>query len=165
MSEPEEPAVGDKLSALCARWMSYLFLGAVVITGYEVVARYLFNAPSIWVHEAVVMMVGVNFAVGGVFVLREKAHIAITALYDAVPACLRRLFDVVIALVSLLYLGALTYAAWVIARQAWRLGETSGTAWNPPLPIVIKTALLFSAVVMALIAVRQLFTALRRPKE
>ena len=161
-SHSGKPSASTAVINRIAEWCSYLFLLAVIITGYEVVARYVFNAPSVWVHETIVMLVGVCFSVGGFVVLHDKAHITITALYDAVPETVRRLFDVLIALVSLAYLSGLSYAAWVVAKQAWKLGETSGTAWNPPLPIVLKTALFISAVIMALIVIQQLLDAVRR---
>lgn len=145
-------------------WFGYLFMICVAIIGVEVVARYIFNSPSIWVHETTVMLVAINFAVGGVIVLYEKAHINITALYDAVPQSAQRVFDFLISAVLLAYLSLLTYAAWVITAQAWRLGERSGTAWNPPLPIILKTALLVSAATMAVIALAQLIGSLRRLK-
>lgn len=145
-----------------ANGFGLLFILCVFLLGYEIVARYVFGAPTIWVHEATVMLVGANFAVGGVFVLYERAHINIVVLYQAVPAAVQRVLDVFIGLVSTAYLGILAYATWGVATQAWRLGERSGTAWNPPLPMVLKAALFASLAVMTVIAVYQLVQAVGR---
>jgi TRAP-type C4-dicarboxylate transport system permease small subunit len=139
-----------------------LFILCVFLLGYEIVARYVFGAPTIWVHEATVILVGVNFAVGGIFVLYDRAHINIVVVYQSVPPAVQRIFDILISLVSTAYLCVLAYATWGVAAQAWRLGEKSGTAWNPPLPMILKAALFASLAVMALIAAVQLFQAVRR---
>lgn len=145
-----------------AKGFGLLFILCVFLLGYEIVSRYVFGAPTIWVHEATVMLVGVNFAVGGIFVLYDRAHINIIVLYQSVPPAAQRVFDVLIGMVSTAYLTVLAYATWGVATQAWRLGERSGTAWNPPLPMVLKAALFASLAVMAVIAAYQLVCALRR---
>ena len=139
-----------------------LFILCVFMLGYEIVARYVFAAPTIWVHEATVILVGVNFAVGGIFVLYDRAHINIVVIYQSVSPTLQRIFDVLISFVFTAYLCVLAYATWGVAAQAWRLGEKSGTAWNPPLPMILKAALFASLAVMSLIAAVQLIQAARR---
>ncbi len=139
-----------------------LFILCVFMLCYEIVARYVFGAPTIWVHEATVILVGVNFAVGGIFVLYDHAHINIVVIYQSVSPPVQRILDVFISLVSTAYLCVLAYATWGVAAQAWRLGEKSGTAWNPPLPVILKAALFASLAIMTLIAAVQLIQAVRR---
>ena len=155
-------APADRLVSVLANFFGLFFILSVGLLGFEIVARYLFGSPTIWVHEATVILVGVNFAAGGVFVMYDRAHINIVVLYQAVPPRIQRVFDVLISSVSTVYLGVLAYASWGVATQALRLGERSGTAWNPPLPMILKSALFASAALMALIAVVQLIQALRR---
>ena len=38
----------DRLNRLLGERLCYLYLVAVAITAYEVVMRYLFNAPTTW---------------------------------------------------------------------------------------------------------------------
>ncbi|MEM9141266.1 MAG: TRAP transporter small permease [Pseudomonadota bacterium] len=162
-SEEERPEARldgafDRLSG----YLGYLYFACVAAIGYEVIARYIFGAPTVWVHELTVMLVGVCFALGGVVVAYDRAHISITILYDTAGPGLRRAFDLLIAVVSSTYLLLLSYAGWVVAAQAWKLGERSGTAWNPPLPMVLKSALFASAALMAVIALVHLVLAVRR---
>ena len=139
-----------------------LFILCVFMLGYEIVARYVFATPTIWVHEVTVILVGVNFAAGGIFVLYDRAHINIVVMYQSVSPSFQRVFDVLISFVSTAYLCVLAYATWGVAAQAWRLGEKSGTAWNPPLPLILKAALFASLAIMTLIAAVQLIQAARR---
>ena len=50
-----------------------LFL--VVIITYEVFARYVFNAPTVWVYEASYMVNGSAFMLGCGYALYKGAHV------------------------------------------------------------------------------------------
>jgi TRAP-type C4-dicarboxylate transport system permease small subunit len=145
-----------------AELSSYGFAICVAIIGYEVVMRYGFNAPRIWVQDMVVMLVGGCFAIGGIVVLYEGSHIRITAIYDNVPRHVQRGMDLLAALVASSYLALISYGAWINARLAIALNETTGTSWDSPLPMVLKTILLVSASVMCVIAVMHVYRSIKR---
>ncbi len=145
-----------------AELVSYGFAVCVAIMGLEVVMRYLFNTPQIWVQDMVVMLVGSCFAIGGVVVLYEGTHIRITALYDQVPKRVQRALDLLAAVVAAVYLALVGYGAWVNARLSLTLNETTGTGWDSPLPMVLKSVLLVSAILMAIIAVTQIYRSFKR---
>lgn len=145
-----------------AELASYGFAICVAIIGFEVVMRYGFNAPRIWVQDMVVMLVGGCFAIGGIVVLYEGSHIRITAIYDNVPERVQRWLDLLAAIVAAAYLALIGYGAWVNARLSIKLHETTGTSWDSPLPMILKTVLLVSAGIMCVIAVTQIFRSMKR---
>jgi len=49
--------------------LSLLFIFTVLISFYEVVMRYAFNAPTIWVHETASFIGGSLFVVGGLYAI------------------------------------------------------------------------------------------------
>jgi TRAP-type mannitol/chloroaromatic compound transport system permease small subunit len=128
-----------------SRWLgekcSIVYLVSMVIIAYEVFARYVFNAPSIWVHESVIALSAIGFLVGGLYALERREHIAITFVYQLMPPKVRRVIDLFTAVIAVAYLIGLGYGAFVIAKNSWRVGETSGSAWNQPTPMLIKTVL------------------------
>ncbi|MCG8508613.1 MAG: TRAP transporter small permease subunit, partial [Rhodospirillales bacterium] len=71
--------------------MSILFLVGVVISVFEVVSRYLFHAPTAWVHESTILIVGLCLIFGGAHCLATNQHIRITLVYEALPPRYRRL--------------------------------------------------------------------------
>ena len=142
---------------LSGEWVSYFYVVIVVITGYEVMMRYLFNAPTIWVHETSIMLASSAFLIGGFYVLRERDHIRISFVYYAVPVGLRKWLDRLGSLIAAAYLGMLSYSAYLVMTLSWRFGETSGTAWNSPMPVILKTVLFVCASAMALLAVIRIF--------
>jgi TRAP-type mannitol/chloroaromatic compound transport system permease small subunit len=152
----------DRLSGLVGRTVSYVFLISVAVMVYEVVARYVFNAPTIWAHESTITLTAIGFAFGGVYTMQRRGHISITIIYAMFPARGRAILDVVNQLVILGYLGALIYGGAIVARKSWAVMETSGSAWNQPTPVVLKTALVVGAALMVLQASVHLVRALRR---
>jgi TRAP-type mannitol/chloroaromatic compound transport system permease small subunit len=52
---------------------------------YEVFARYLFDAPTVWAFDIAYMSNGALFLLGIAYVLREDAHIRIDVLRNKLP--------------------------------------------------------------------------------
>lgn len=146
------------------RWIgqitSYVFLISVAVMGYEVVARYLFNAPTIWAHESTIALTGVGFLFAGAYTLNRREHIRITSLYQLFPASVRWAIDVFSYLVTLFYIGLLLYGAWWLAGRAWATMETSASAWNQPTPVLIKSALVVGSALILLQALVHLLQLL-----
>src|SRR5690606_14411424 len=53
---------------------------------YEVFARYVFDAPTVWAFDIAYMANGAVFLLGVAYVLREDAHIRIDVLRNRLPA-------------------------------------------------------------------------------
>lgn len=129
-------------------------LGSAGILFLEVLLRYLFNAPTIWAHETVIFINACTFVFGGLYVAARNAHIRVVLIYDTLSPALRRWFDVAITTACAIASGFFAWAAWKsVEKAAWtpqgdfRL-ETSGSAWNPPTPGLLKVFLFVILVVM-----------------
>jgi TRAP-type mannitol/chloroaromatic compound transport system permease small subunit len=136
--------------------LSWLFLVAVLLTAFEVVMRYGVNAPTIWVHDLVIALTAICFIFGGAYSLQRREHIRISSLYQAMPKGYRRAVDRVIAVLTVVYLAFLGYAATRQAIPSLELMETSGRAWDVPIPPVIKTLFAVGVLLMLLEALVQL---------
>lgn len=55
--------------------ISWLSLPLVFGVAYEVTARYLFNAPTIWAYDVTYMLYGTLFMLGAAYALHKGAHI------------------------------------------------------------------------------------------
>lgn len=156
----EEPATPqDPLSAWLVplgRLVAIAFLLVTVFTFFEVVMRYAFNAPTQWVHETTIAMTAVCFAFGGAYCLAIDKHIRVVLIYDALSPHARRWLDVVISIVGCAACLLMAYAAWTLAYEAFYMPtgafrlETSGSAWNPPTPAIVKAVLFVMLCVMAM---------------
>ena len=146
--------------------ISYVFAAGIVISAavllYEVFMRYLLNSPTIWAHETTVFLCGLAFTFGGLYCTSRNSHIRVVLIYDVLPTGARRIFDIVISVISAVASGFFAYAAWhMVTRAVWapsgdiRL-ETTGSAWSPPTPALIK---IFIFVIMILLVVQFLILA------
>ena len=134
-------------------------LGILISAGIlvlEVFLRYALNRPTIWAHETVIFLNAIAFLFGGLFVASRNAHIRVVLIYDWIAAPTRRIFDIWISLTCFAATAFFAWAAWQgVKRAVWtpsgdfRL-DTSGSAWNPPTPGVLKVFLLFVLIIMAI---------------
>lgn len=145
--------------------VSFLLIAATVISIYEIVARYFFNAPTIWAHETIIGLVAICYLFGGIYCLATNKHIRIGLIYFGTSGGTRRLLDIVNSILTLFFALAIAYAAWTMTEKAWfnpagdfRM-ESSGSAWNPPIPALVKLALLLTSIVIALQSIGHLFSA------
>lgn len=159
---PEAGAFGrliDRVAILPA--MGIVVAMAILIQ--EVVLRYVFGAPTIWAHETTVFLCALAFIFGGLLCASRDRHIRVVLVYDYLPAGLRRVFDVVISAICALSSAAFAWAAWMmVQRAAWRPDgsfhlETSGSAWNPAYPGLLKILLM---VALGLLAIQFLILAI-----
>jgi TRAP-type C4-dicarboxylate transport system permease small subunit len=160
----------DRLAGALGDLVAYAFAVVVAITAYEVVMRYGFSAPTTWVHELSVMLSAIAFVFGGPYAHRLRRHIAITALHERLPPRGRAALDALNSALVLVALGFISYAAIGQAELAIEVRETTGTASNLPIPMVVKTLFAAGAVLMAAqtaLHVLQDLAALRRgaPRE
>lgn len=126
-------------------------IGIVIAAGIllnEVVLRYVLNAPTIWAHETSIFLCGVAFVYGGLYCAARDRHIRVVLLYDVLPSHWRRRFDVAISVVCAIAAAFFTWATWLMVERAafrpdgtFRL-ETSGSAWDPVFPGVMKIFLM-----------------------
>jgi TRAP-type C4-dicarboxylate transport system permease small subunit len=147
----------DRLNRLLGERLCYLYLAAVAITAYEVVMRYVLNAPTSWAFELTILLCAICYLVSGGYVTAQRKHIAITALYDLMPARVRWWLDLVAMLTGILAMGLLVWSAWWPAVQAVRIVERTGSAWNSPSPAIIKPLIAIGALLIVLQLLVQLW--------
>jgi TRAP-type C4-dicarboxylate transport system permease small subunit len=136
------------ISKSLGEWMAPLFLVAVVISFYEVVLRYVFNAPTIWVHELTVLLSAACFIVSGLYTLERREHIRVTVLHERFPPPVRKAIDALSTLLALTFLCAIVYGGWNSAWEALSGWHSTRTAFNSPTPALLKPLLVVTAALM-----------------
>lgn len=155
----------DTIALGVGRAAAWCFGAIVLLMVYEVVARYGFNAPTIWAHEASVALASFAFVFGGAYCMAEGTHMRITVLVEKHPA-LARLSHWLSLIAGTVYLSGLAYASWRMAERAiWRFSlngawnpERSGSTLNAPLPAYLKGLLFVGAVLFLLVLLRRALT-------
>ncbi len=113
------------------------FLGIPLMLGitYEVFARYVFNAPTIWAFEVTYQLYGTLFMLGAAYALHKGAHIRTDFFWEKFSPRTKGIIDTVSyvvffypALITLLVISGTE------AHYSWTIREVSDqTPWRPPL--------------------------------
>jgi TRAP-type C4-dicarboxylate transport system permease small subunit len=118
-----------------SRWLFRLagaaMLLAVALYAFEVVARYLFDAPTTWSGEAVQYALAILIFCALPDVTRRSAHVAIDIVPEAWPANARDILGRINALLAALATGL---AGWIVAGESLRQFE-KGLMTNAANPI------------------------------
>jgi TRAP-type mannitol/chloroaromatic compound transport system permease small subunit len=125
----------ERISSFTGVIAAWLIVPLVFATVYEVVARYAFNAPTIWAYEIGYLMTGSSFLLGMAYALSRDAHIRIDVISTLFSLRTKAIIDLVCYIGLLIpFLVWLTHLLWTRALAAIASGEKSGqSAWNPPL--------------------------------
>lgn len=157
-------------------WLDYVSLGIsrvamllvaviVAIIFFEVVMRYVFEKPTLWVNEMSLWLGGMIYLLAGLYVMQQRGHIRIFIFYDMVPRWTQRLFDLLSTLFICIFAGAVVYGGFTEAWSKLLRWETFGTAWDPPIPATMKPLILVTVVLVAAQAVANLLHDWGREKE
>jgi len=131
-----------------------LIVPLVLATCYEVIARYLFGAPTIWAFELGYMLMGVHFLMGGALAAMKESHVRIDLIYAAVSPRAQAMIDLVLYIVLLVCLTFVSLRLFDYAYSAYLSGEGSGqSAWNPPIwPFRALIVLSFAVLTLQILA-------------
>ena len=113
------------------RWACVI---VILVMVYEVGARYIFNAPTIWAYDTAMMLGGVIAVMGWSYTHRHNGHVRVDVIYTHLPPRGKAIIDVVSFIILFLpLLLMLIYASADKALNAWEMGEqlTEGY-WYPP---------------------------------
>jgi TRAP-type mannitol/chloroaromatic compound transport system permease small subunit len=122
----------DRFSDVSGRAIAMLMLVLMGIITYEVVARYVFDAPTIWVYEASNMINGSSFMLGCGYALYKGAHVRTDIYWEKFSERKKGLIDLTSYLVlffpTMITLFVISvddaWYSWVIAERSqesiWR---------------------------------------------
>ncbi|MEM8647394.1 MAG: TRAP transporter small permease [Pseudomonadota bacterium] len=145
MVETEPKSAIDYISLGISRVGMFLVALIVAIMFYEVVMRYFFEQPTLWVNEMSLWLGGFIYLLAALYVLQQRGHIRITLLYDVVPRWLQHVFDVISTLCIVIFGLMVIHGGYSEAATKFYRWETFGTAWDPPIPATMKPAILIIA--------------------
>ncbi len=137
----------DGISVVSGKIVGWFIFPMVFSLVFEVVARYLFNAPTIWAGDVSQILYGMFFMLGSAYALQRQQHIRTDFLYGKWSIRTRGMVDA--ALYILFYFPALGFFLWVGSDFAYRsilFNEKIVTsAWMPiiwPLKLAIPVSTL-----------------------
>jgi TRAP-type C4-dicarboxylate transport system permease small subunit len=148
----------DRLAVFVGRVTMMLIVCLTCVMLYEVILRYIFEAPTLWANELSLWLAGFVFLCAGLYAMQQRSHIRIFLLYDMLPRGLQRLCDVISTGLIVLFTFFLIYGGYGEAFDKFYRWETFGTAFDPPIPATLKPMVLLVMVLVAFQAVVNLIS-------
>ncbi|HEU0289466.1 MAG TPA: TRAP transporter small permease subunit [Burkholderiales bacterium] len=132
----------DRFTDFTGTLVAWLNVPLALAVTYEVVARYVFNSPTIWAYDVSYMLYGTIFMLGAAYALHKGAHIRTDFFFERWSVRTRGVID------SVAYLGfffpsliLFLVVSWGEGWYAFTINEVSEqTPWRPilwPLKMVI----------------------------
>ena len=140
---------------------SFLALPLIIVVVYEVIMRYLFNAPTIWAFEATTLLYGSHFILGFAYTYKHDGHVAIDIFESRLLTRPRTILRVCVNIVLFMPTVGLL-AAWsvIYAVTSWKNWELASTSWAPPV-YPFKTIMAIGFVLLFLQGIAKLIGDIR----
>ena len=148
----------DELNTWVGKAFGWCAFALTTAVAYEILARYFFNAPTLWAFDLSIQLYGAGFMMAGAYALSAQAHVRADMLYRKASVKFQASSDLI--LYFLFFFPAciaLTYTGYNYAQKAWILKETS---WNSPAQIQVyafKTLIPLSGILLVLQGIAEVF--------
>jgi TRAP-type mannitol/chloroaromatic compound transport system permease small subunit len=123
----------DRFTDTTGTWIAWLNVPLVLVVAYEVVARYVFNTPTIWSFDMTYMLYGTIFMLGAAFALHKGAHIRTDFFYETWSPRTKGMVDSISYI--LFFFPSIVMLLLVSTNESWYsfgIRETSEqTPWRP----------------------------------
>ena len=144
---PDVPAIGthedptlhfhtkitDKLEWVNVRvgeFVAYWALISVFVYYYEVIARYVFNSPTNWVHESMFLMYGMQYMLCGAYAYREDQHVRVDVIYTKFSPRGKAIADIITSVFFFIFILTMAWTGSRFALDAINNNEVSFTEWG-----------------------------------
>jgi TRAP-type mannitol/chloroaromatic compound transport system permease small subunit len=123
----------DDIGLYVGKAVSFIIYFVMIIIVFELVSRWLFNAPTEWVHEASTMLYGIFFILGGGYALIKSEHVRMDVFYSHLSDKGKAIADIATFILFFCYVAVLI---WFGGKTAWHslmIQEHTQTVWGPPI--------------------------------
>jgi TRAP-type C4-dicarboxylate transport system permease small subunit len=122
----------NKLVKYSGYLASALFIAIGFIISYEVIMRYLFNSPTIWVNEVSRFLQIWATYLALTYSFHKQDFIRITVIYDRLNDNGKKILDFISFIFILIFSSFVVYYGWLIAYDSLKVGRTSSTILDVP---------------------------------
>ncbi len=135
----------DTISRFSGLAVAQLYILCAFVTVYEVIARYVFNKPTTWAFEIVMVLCATAWTLSAGYVTLKNRHIGITVFYLMGNDRVRWWLDVFAFVIGIVALTLFIDDTLKRSLHSISLIERSGSAFNSPQPMMLKTVLVLGA--------------------
>ena len=111
---------------------SALFISIGFIVSYEVIMRYVFNSPTVWVNEISRFLQIWATYLALTYSFHKQDFIRITVIYDRLNETGKKILDFISFIFIIIFSCFVVYYGWLIAYDSLKVGRTSSTILDVP---------------------------------
>jgi TRAP-type mannitol/chloroaromatic compound transport system permease small subunit len=124
----------DNINIWVGKIISFLIVIMTLIMVFEVVMRYIFNAPTIWSFETTTMLYGSYFMLVAGYTLLNNAHVSVDFIYERRTKRGKAIMDIISYLVFFFpFVIVILIEGYKYALESWMILEHSWSVFGPPL--------------------------------
>lgn len=151
----------DPVALWSGRIVAWLIVPMVAALSYEVAARYLFNAPTLWAYDMTFMLYGSFFMLGAAYTLQRKGHIRTDSLYANWSVRRQGWVDTACYLLMFMpFVAIFLWAGWGYFVKAWTTGERFVSSPWMPITWPFKAVMPLTGLLLAIQGVSELCKSL-----
>jgi TRAP-type mannitol/chloroaromatic compound transport system permease small subunit len=122
----------DQANEKVGQFVYLLLIPLTIVTITEVIARYVFNSPTMWAWDVNLQAFGIVILLSGGYVLLHGRHVRLEAITPYMPRTARLVIELIAMLlimwVAIVFMWQGTIAGW----DAFVARETTSSMWAPP---------------------------------
>ena len=143
--------ITDKSGLFVSLWT----VNAVCVYFYEVVSRYIFDAPTIWAHQASYLMFGMQYLLAGGFALLHGDHVRVDVVYIKLPRRAQIGMDIFTSTFFFIFAIALAGTCWRFFIDSYDMGEVTEETWQVQF-YPVKAAMVLGGILLSLAGLSKL---------
>lgn len=127
------------------RYISLLVIPLVLITTINVVARYVFNSPTVWCTDVNMQIFSIIVLFGGAFGIVHKSHVRVDVLTSRLRPVARSWVELITSGLFFFAYGILLWQSTIVGLESFQQKEVYTSIWSPPiypLKMLIPVAIL-----------------------
>lgn len=158
----------EAINERAGNFASYLIPLMMLVMTYDVIARYIFNKPTVWAFETNQFLFCGTIALGGGYTLLNGRHVNVDIVYNRLKVRARATVDIITVPLMLGFIAVLLQYAVEATLESYRSWQHSSSYWSPPL-FPVYTAMTIGIILMFLQGlvklIRSLITAITGVEE
>ncbi|MDD4860027.1 MAG: TRAP transporter small permease subunit [Dehalococcoidales bacterium] len=139
----------DRISEWMGKFFSVSIYALMLIVSYEVVMRYVFNAPTRWAHESSGFLLTIAVLMGMANTHRLRGHINVDVLLSRFSPRTATIIGLVTVPLFFFFCVVMLLKTWDFATLSLSRLQHSDTTWAPPLyPFKLLMPIGFSMLIL-----------------
>lgn len=122
----------DRMNFWVARTVSWVVVVIIATTIYEIICRYVFNAPTNWVFEFNYLIHGPYFLLLGAYSFAINGHVNVDIVYGRLSKRTKAVVDLFTMPLFFFFVLMMLIYGGRFAMNSFAFRETLSSAWAPP---------------------------------